>query len=222
MSIASNIQRIKSTLPPGVTLVAISKFHPAEMIREAYAGGQRVFGESKAQELAAKYEELPKDIEWHFIGHLQTNKIKYIASFIHTIQSIDSLKLLQEVDKQAARFNRNIDVLLQIHIAEEETKFGLSMQECEELLQSEVFASLEHITVCGIMGMATNTDNEQQIRKEFHTLYTFFTELKKKYFPDNRVFTQLSMGMSQDYRIAIEEGSTMVRIGSLIFGERTY
>lgn len=222
MSITSNIQQIKSALPEGVTLVAVSKFQPAEAIKEAYTAGQRVFGESKAQEIAIKYELLPKDIEWHFIGHLQRNKIKYIAPFIHTIHSIDSLKLLQEVDKEAARCNRNIRVLLQIHIAEEETKFGLSTAECHELLQSESFAACHNITVCGLMGMATNTDDEVQIRKEFHSLYTLFTELKDKYFALNELFTERSMGMSQDYPIAITQGSTLIRVGSLIFGDRLY
>lgn len=222
MSIASNIQQIKSTLPDGVTLIAVSKFQPAEAIKEAYTAGQRVFGESKAQEITIKYELLPKDIEWHFIGHLQSNKIKYIAPFIHTIHSIDSLKLLQEVDKQAARCNRNIRVLLQIYIAEEETKFGLSIAECHELLQSNAFAACRNITVCGLMGMATNTDNECQISKEYHSLHTLFTELKDKYFALNKSFTELSMGMSQDYPIAITQGSTLVRVGSLIFGNRQY
>lgn len=222
MSIASDIQQIKSTLPPGVTLVAVSKFHPAEMIEEAYAAGQRVFGESKAQELTAKYEQLPKDIEWHFIGHLQTNKVKYIAPFVSMIHSIDSLKLLQEVDRQAARSGRTIPVLLQIHIAREETKFGLSAEECEELLQSEAFATLRHVTVCGLMGMATNTDDEEQVRSEFRAAHTLFASLKDKYFRGNEAFCRLSLGMSHDYRLALEEGSTMVRIGSLIFGERNY
>lgn len=222
MNIASHIQQIKSALPEKVTLVAVSKFHPAEMIQEAYDAGQRVFGESKAQELVAKYELLPKDIEWHFIGHLQSNKIKYIIPFIHTIHSIDSLKLLEEVEKQAARHNRNVRVLLQVHIAEEETKFGLDTVECEALLQSETFAACSHITVAGLMGMATNTDDEAQIRKEFSTLRNLFILLKEKYFSNNKTFTELSMGMSNDYRLAVEEGSTMVRIGSLIFGERNY
>lgn len=222
MSIASNILQLKSTLPAGVTLIAVSKFHPAEAIEEAYAAGHRVFGESKAQEMTAKYEQLPKDIEWHFIGHLQTNKIKYIAPFVHTIHSMDSYKLLQEVDKQAARFNRTIRVLLQVHVAEEETKFGFSPGECLELVRSGALDSLSHLAINGIMGMATNTDNETQIRKEFHTLHALFSELKNGYFSKKELFTELSMGMSHDYALAIQEGSTMIRVGSLIFGDRRY
>lgn len=222
MSIASNIRRIGSELPPGVKLVAVSKFHPAGMIREAYEAGQRVFGESKAQELTAKQAELPSDIEWHFIGHLQTNKVKYIAPFIHTIHSIDSLGLLQEVDKQAARSNRNIRVLLQVHVAAEDTKFGLTPGACEELVRSGAFAVCRHVTVCGLMGMATNTDDTERIRKEFRTLHSLFEMLKDRDFRDNPAFTELSMGMSHDYRLAVEEGSTLVRVGSLIFGDRTY
>lgn len=222
MSIASDIRRIKSTLPDGVTLVAVSKFHPAEMIAEAYAAGQRVFGESKAQELTAKYELLPKDIAWHFIGHLQTNKVKYIAPFIHTIHSVDSLNLLREVDKQAARFNRNIRVLLQIHIAAEETKFGMDAAECEALLQSAAYAACHNVTVCGLMGMATNTDDLARVKNEFHSLHLLFSRLKERYFPNSPSFTEVSMGMSHDYLLAVEEGSTMVRVGSAIFGERAY
>ncbi|MCC8172802.1 MAG: YggS family pyridoxal phosphate-dependent enzyme [Parabacteroides sp.] len=222
MSVASNIRQLKAALPAGVTLVAVSKFHPVEMIREAYEAGQRVFGESKAQELTAKQPRLPDDIEWHFIGHLQTNKVKYIAPFIHTIHSIDSLNLLQEVDKQAARSGRNIRVLLQVHVAAEDTKFGLTPGACEELVRSEAFAACRHVTVCGLMGMATNTDDTGQVRKEFRTLHSLFAMLKERYFRDNPAFTELSMGMSHDYRLAIEEGSTLVRVGSLIFGDRTY
>lgn len=222
MSVASNIRQLKAELPAGVTLVAVSKFHPAETIREAYEAGQRVFGESKAQELTAKQAQLPGDIEWHFIGHLQTNKVKYIAPFIHTIHSVDSLNLLQEVDKQAARSGRNIRVLLQVHVAAEETKFGLTPEACEELVRSEAFAACRHVTVCGLMGMATNTGDTEQIRKEFRTLHSLFVTLKHRYFSDCPAFTELSMGMSHDYRLAVEEGSTLVRVGSLIFGDRTY
>lgn len=222
MSIASNIRRIESELPPGVKLVAVSKFHPAGMIREAYEAGQRVFGESKAQELTAKQAQLPGDVEWHFIGHLQTNKVKYIAPFIHTIHSVDSLNLLQEVDKQAARWERNIRVLLQVHVAAEDTKFGLTPQACEDLVRSEAFAACRHVTVCGLMGMATNTGDTEQIRREFRTLHSLFGRLKERYFRNDPAFTELSMGMSHDYRLAIEEGSTLIRVGSLIFGDRTY
>lgn len=222
MSIASNIQQLKLALPEGVTLVAVSKFHPAEAIKEAYATGHRVFGESKAQEVTAKYEQLPNDIEWHFIGHLQKNKIKYIAPFIHTIHSIDSLELLKDVNKQALRFNRTIRVLLQIHVAAEETKFGFTPAECLELVQSDALDSLTNLIVGGIMGMATNTENEELIRKEFRMLHTLFTELKNGYYAGKETFTELSMGMSHDYTLAIQEGSTMIRVGSLIFGERQY
>lgn len=222
MSIASDIQQIKSALPAGVTLVAVSKFHPVEAVEEAYAAGQRVFGESKAQELVAKYECLPKDIRWHFIGHLQTNKVKYIVPFVHLIESVDSLRLLQEIDKQAARIERKIPVLLQIHVAQETEKFGFYPEECRELLRSGVLASLGNVEVCGVMGMATFTDDREQIRNEFALLRSFFDEFKRDFFSDNDVFSELSMGMSEDYPLAVAEGSTMVRIGSLIFGSRAY
>lgn len=222
MSITSNIKQLKASIPAGVTLVAVSKFHPVEALQEAYAAGQRVFGENKAQELLAKEEVLPKDIQWHFIGHLQSNKIKFIAPFIHTIHSIDSAKLLQEVDKQATHYNRNIRVLLQIYIAEEETKFGLSTEECVELLESGILESCTHVTVSGLMGMATNTDDKAQISAEFHKLHMFFKELKTSYFAGKDSFCEISMGMSHDYPLAIAEGSTLIRVGSSIFGERSY
>ena len=222
MSISSNIKQLQASIPEGVTLVAVSKFHPVEALQEAYAAGQRVFGENKAQELLLKQEVMPKDIQWHFIGHLQSNKVKTIAPFIHTIHSIDSAKLLQEVDKQAARFNRTIRVLLQIYIAREDTKFGLSFEECIELLESGLIADCKHVEVCGLMGMATNTDDTGLIREEFRKIHDLFIELKETLCKDNVDFKEISMGMSHDYPIAIQEGSTLIRVGTSIFGEREY
>lgn len=222
MRITRNINRLKESLPADVTLVAVSKFHPAEALEEAYAAGQRVFGESRAQELTVKQKVLPGDIEWHFIGPLQRKKVKEIAPFIHTIQSIDSLKLLQEVDKQAARCNRVIRVLLEIHVAKEESKHGFSPAECRELLSGNLLDRLDHIRIAGLMGMATNTDDPALIEQEFRTLRTLFVELKTLFFKENDDFCELSMGMSYDYPVAIREGSTMIRIGTDIFGEREY
>ena len=222
MSISQNIVQVKASLPANVTLVAVSKFHPAEALMEAYNAGQRVFGESRAQELTAKQKGLPGDIEWHFIGPLQSNKVKDIAPFIHTIHSIDSLKLLQEVNKQAAKNNRIIRVLLEIHVAQEETKHGLSPDECRELLQNEQLAELGNIQICGLMGMATYTDDIALIEQEFHILHELFSELKAIYFIGNDNFAVLSMGMSHDYPVAIRQGSTMIRVGTSIFGEREY
>ena len=222
MSISQNIVQLKASLPVSVTLVAVSKFHPAEALMEAYNAGQRVFGESRAQELTAKQKVLPGDIEWHFIGPLQSNKVKDIAPFIHTIHSIDSLKLLQEVNKQAAKNNRIIRVLLEIHVAQEETKHGLSPDECRELLQNEQLAELGNIHICGLMGMATYTDDIALIEQEFHILHELFSELKAIYFIGNDNFAVLSMGMSHDYPVAIRQGSTMIRVGTSIFGEREY
>lgn len=222
MSITQNIVRLRVSLPKEVTLVAVSKFHPVEALQEAYNAGQRVFGESRAQELAAKQKVLPQDIEWHFIGPLQSNKIKEIAPFVHTIHSIDSLKLLSEVDRLAAKHDRSIRVLLEIRVAEEDTKHGLSPDECKELLQDEAIANLQHTRICGLMAMATYTDDTEQIRDEFQTVHNLFTELRQTLFRNNPDFTEISMGMSHDYPIAIEEGSTMVRIGTTIFGEREY
>ena len=219
-SIAQHIKELQASLPEGVTLVAVSKFHPVEALQEAYDAGQRVFGESRAQELVAKARVLPKDIEWHFIGPLQSNKVKDIAPFIHLIHSIDSVKLLQEVNKQAAKHDRVIRVLLEIHVAEEETKHGFSVEECRELAAH--LPELPHVSISGIMGMATQTDDEAQIRREFRTLHQLYEELKAGAFKDSDDFSILSMGMSHDYRIAIEEGSTMVRVGTYIFGEREY
>lgn len=222
MSITQNIIELKKSLPAGVTLVAVSKFHPVEALKEAYDAGQRVFGESRAQELAAKQKVLPGDIEWHFIGPLQSNKVKEITPFVHLIQSIDSLKLIQEVNKQAFRCGRIIRLLLEIHVADEESKHGFSPDECRELLQSGQLNTLQNIRICGLMGMATNTDDQAVIQEEFHLLYTLFTELKVSCFNENIDFTELSMGMSHDYMVAIREGSTMVRVGTGIFGEREY
>jgi len=222
MGIAENIDHIKASLPRGVTLVAVSKTKPAESLMEAYSQGQRLFGENKVQEMSAKHELLPKDIEWHFIGHLQTNKIKYLASFVSMIHAVDSLKLLKAINSEAMKFNRLIQCLLQFHIADEETKFGLSMHDARELLESHDFRFLKNVKIAGVMGMATFTDDENQVRKEFSNLKSYFDQLKIDYFAEQNDFKEISMGMSDDYQIAIEEGSTMVRIGSTIFGERVY
>ncbi len=220
MDIAQHIQELQASLPQGVTLVAVSKFHPVEALQEAYQAGQRVFGESRAQELVAKQLVLPKDIEWHFIGPLQSNKVKDIAPFISLIHSVDSLKLLNEIEKQAAKHERIIRVLLEIHVAAEETKHGFTPNECRELVNQ--LPELPHVQICGIMGMATLTDDESLIRKEFHTLHALFTELKETVFCQSEAFSILSMGMSHDYKLAIEEGSNMIRVGTYIFGEREY
>lgn len=222
MSIGSKIKLLKEELPANVKLVAVSKFHPAEAIVEAYQAGQRIFGESRAQELTAKHKILPSDIEWHFIGPLQSNKVKDIAPFIHTIHSIDSLRLLEEVNKQAAKQNRIIRVLLEIHIAMEENKHGFTPSEVKEVLNlnMENINSLRNIQICGLMGMATFTDDETQIRKEFHLLSTLYKDIKSSFFKDINYFDELSMGMTDDYKLAIQEGSTMVRVGSYIFGNR--
>ena len=203
-------------------LIAVSKTQPIPALEEAYEAGQRIFGENKAQELVVKAEVLPADIEWHMIGHLQTNKVKNIAPFVHTIQSVDSLRLLEEINKQAVKNNRNINCLLQLYIAEEESKFGLSVNEAEELLASDSYKQMENIKIAGVMGIATNTDAENQIRKEFKELKRIFDTLKSRYFQDNAAFKEISMGMSSDYKLAIAEGSTMVRVGSSIFGVRNY
>lgn len=222
MTIKNNIVRYTQILPPGCVLIAVSKTQPIEKIQEAYDAGQRAFGENKAQEMARKHEQLPRDIQWHMIGHLQTNKVKYIAPFVHLIHAVDSLKLLTEIDKQAKKNNRIISCLLQVHIAEEETKFGLSPEEVMELLKSDAMQSLDHIRITGLMGMATFTENMEQVRKEFRSLSQLFTALRSESLPKQVTMQELSMGMSGDYNIAIEEGSTMVRIGTSIFGERNY
>jgi len=221
MSISDNIKRLKNeTSILSVTLIAVSKTKPIADIQEAYDAGQRFFGENMVQELVDKHEQLPKDIQWHLIGHLQSNKVKYIAPFISLIESVDSIKLLQEIDKHAEKDNRVIDCLLQIYIADEETKFGLGFDEAIELLRSEEFARLKHIRIRGLMGIATNTDNEKQLKDEFYELKTFFDGIKQSYFRKDAAFDTLSMGMSSDYKIAIEQGSNMVRLGSTIFGKR--
>ena len=220
--IKENLAKVRSTLSDGVRLVAVSKTKPVEMLQEAYDAGQRLFGENKALEMRDKHAVLPQDIEWHFIGHLQTNKIKYIAEYVSLIHSIDSLHLLEAVDKEAEKHDRVIDCLLQFHIATEETKFGLDMGEAEALLESAEFAAMQHIRIVGVMGMATNTDNFDLVRQEFRTLHGYFEQLKAKYFVGHEEFKEVSMGMSHDYQIAMDEGATLVRIGSTIFGARDY
>lgn len=222
MNIQENIEHIRQTLPEGVHLIAVSKTKPVSDIEEAYAAGQRAFGENRPQELAAKYRELPRDIEWHMIGQLQEKNVKYIAPFISLIHSVDSLKLLQKIDKEALKNERIIDCLLEFHIAEEPTKAGLTYEEAVEIIASEAFRELKNVRLRGVMGVATYTDNREQIRQEFRQLKNIFTELKLRFFTDRKEFRELSMGMSEDYEIAVEEGSTMVRIGSSIFGRRMY
>jgi pyridoxal phosphate enzyme (YggS family) len=219
MNIKNNIEKFTQNLPSGCRLITVSKTQPVEKIQEAYAAGQRLFGENKAQELTSKYETLPKDIEWHMIGHLQSNKVKYIVPFVHLIHSIDSLKLLVEVDKQAKKVNRVVDCLLQIHIAAEDTKFGFSESEVLEMFQADQFNSLKNIGIQGLMGMATLTDNQEQIRKEFKSLKALFDKIKVLRIASVKM-QELSMGMSSDYKIAMEEGSTLIRVGTAIFGER--
>jgi pyridoxal phosphate enzyme (YggS family) len=218
--IREQLHNVLEEIPKHVTLVAVSKTKPVSAIEEAYAAGQRHYGENKVQELVEKAEQLPKDIHWHLIGHLQSNKVKYIAPFVALIHSVDSLKLLLEINRQAAKKNRVIPVLLQFHIAQEETKFGFSLEEVLELLNSEEFKNLGNIRIDGVMGMASFTDDEAQIRKEFKLLKTYFDELKSTFFNEKNYFSICSMGMSGDYLIAIEEGSTMIRVGSSIFGSR--
>ncbi|WP_178267411.1 YggS family pyridoxal phosphate-dependent enzyme [uncultured Phocaeicola sp.] len=222
MDIQANLKEVLTSLPAQVKLVAVSKFHPNESIEQAYRAGQRIFGESKVQELTGKYETLPKDIEWHFIGHLQTNKVKYIAPYIAMIHAVDSYKLLAEIDKQAAKNGRVIPCLLEIHIAQEESKYGFTFQECREMLEAGEWKNLTHICIAGLMGMATFTEDETEIKREFDSLKQFFNEIKQNYFADRDTFREISMGMSHDYPLAIEAGSTLVRVGSKIFGERIY
>ena len=220
--VAGNLHKVLRNLPEGVRLVAVSKFHPNEFLQAAYNEGQRIFGESHEQELAKKQETLPKDIKWHFIGHLQTNKVKYIAPYIDMIEAVDSLKLLKESNKQAAKHNRVIDVLLELHIAQEATKYGLTPDACRQLLADGEWRQLENVRICGLMMMASNTDDEQQIRREFTEAADFFDEVKATYFADDEAFCERSWGMSHDYRIAVECRSTMVRVGTTIFGPRVY
>jgi len=222
MNIENNISEIKNSIPANVKLVAVSKTKPNEDILAAYNSGHKIFGENKVQDLANKYEELPKDIEWHFIGHPQSNKVKFIAPFIYMIHGVDSLKLLKVINKEALKNSRVVNCLLQFHIAEESTKFGLLLDEAIEILVSAEFKSLKNIAIAGVMGMATYTDDKNQIKKEFHLLKNIFNSLKNEYFSDSEIFREISMGMSGDFPIAIEEGSTLIRVGSKIFGARNY
>jgi pyridoxal phosphate enzyme, yggS family len=220
--VAKNLHEILDTLPDGVKLVAISKFHPKEYIEAAYREGQRIFGESHEQELAGKVQSLPKDIEWHFIGHLQTNKVKYIAPYISMIEAVDTVKLLKEINKQAAKHNRVINVLLELHIAEEESKYGFTPDACREFLKSGEWRELKNVHISGLMMMASNVEDHEQIRKEMTFASNLFDELKASYFPDDPEFKERSWGMSHDYPIAVECHSTMVRVGTAIFGPRVY
>ena len=220
--VKEKLNEVRQSLPKSVRLVAISKFHPADFITAAYEEGQRVFGESHEQELAQKVKELPQDIEWHFIGHLQTNKVKYIAPYISMIEAVDSLKLLREIEKQAAKSDRVVKVLLELHIAEEATKYGLTLDACRQLLADGEWRQMSHVQICGLMKMASHVDDEEQIAREFDTAASFFNEVKAQYFADDDAFCVRSWGMSDDYHIAVAHGSTMVRIGTTIFGPRIY
>lgn len=220
--VKSNLRAVREQLPEQVRLVAVSKFHPDEYIMAAYEEGQRIFGESHEQELKRKQESLPKDIEWHFIGHLQTNKVKYIAPYISMIEAVDSLKLLREIDKQAAKYDRTIDVLLELHIAEEETKYGLTLDACRELLRDGEWRQLQHVRICGLMMMASYVEDTEQIRSEMMLASYFFDEVKSEFFADDPAFKERSWGMSHDFPIAVQCHSTMVRIGTTIFGPRVY
>lgn len=220
--IQEEIRRITAELPAHTRLVAVSKYHPEASIEEAYAAGQRMFGESHVQELCRKHEALPKDIEWHFIGHLQTNKVKYIAPFVSMIHAVDSMRLLHEIERQAGKAGRRLSCLLQLHVAREETKFGFSPDECRKMLDRGEWKEMTHVDICGLMCMASNTDDMEQVRREFHTAHMLFRELKARHFPLSADFKECSWGMSHDYPAAIEEGSTLIRVGSKIFGERVY
>ncbi len=220
-SISENLKKVLSTLPDDVRLVAVSKYHPAESILEAYNEGQRVFGESHVQELQVKHETLPDDIQWHFIGHLQTNKVKYIAPYVSMIEAVDSLRLLQEIERQAAKCGRVVDVLLELHIAEEETKYGLTINDCRLLLEEGEWRQMEHVRICGLMMMASYVEDDDQIAHEMSLAADFFDEVKERFFADADYFCERSWGMSHDYLIACRCRSTMVRIGTTIFGERT-
>ena len=220
--VQENLREVLDSLPAGVKLVAISKYHPNEYIEAAYAMGQRIFGESHEQELREKHTTLPQDIEWHFIGHLQTNKVKYIAPYVSMVEAVDSLKLLREIEKQAAKCGRVINVLLELHIAEEATKYGLTLDQCRELLAGGEWRQMPHVRICGLMMMASNVDDEQQIANEFDIAARFFDEVKADYYVDDDNFCERSWGMSDDYPIAVAHRSTMVRIGTRIFGPRVY
>ena len=220
--VKKNLHRVWDTLPKGVRLVAVSKFHPEDYVMAAYDEGQRVFGESHEQELARKVSALPNDIEWHFIGHLQTNKVKYIVPYIAMIEAVDSLKLLREIEKQAAKADRVVKVLLELHIAEEATKYGLTLDACRELLSGGEWREMTHVQICGLMMMASLTDDEAQLDREFQTAADFFDEVKQQYFADDPAFCERSWGMSDDYHIAVRHRSTMVRVGTSIFGPRVY
>ena len=220
--VKEKLNEVRQSLPEGVRLVAISKFHPEEYIMAAYEEGQRVFGESHEQELARKVQTLPRDIEWHFIGHLQTNKVKYLAPYISMIEAVDSLKLLREIEKQAAKADRVVRVLLELHIAEEATKYGLTLDACRQLLADGEWRQMTHVQICGLMMMASNVDDEGQIAQEFQVAADFFDEIKQQYFADTPYFCERSWGMSHDYHIAVCHGSTMVRVGTTIFGPRVY
>lgn len=222
VDVAKNLEGVLGNLPEGVRLVAISKFHPNEYIEAAYKAGQRIFGESHEQELAKKAESLPKDIEWHFIGHLQTNKVKYIAPYISMIEAVDTVKLMKEINKQAAKNGRTIDILPELHIAEEESKYGFTIEACREMLKAGEWRSLANVRICGLMMMASNVPDEAQIRKEMTEAWDFFNEVKRDYFADAPYFKERSWGMSHDYKIAVECHSTMVRVGTAIFGPRVY
>lgn len=219
MNVSDNLINILKSVPQHVKVVPISKFQPVDKMLQIYDYGYKIFGENKAQDLAHKQKTLPQDIEWHFVGHLQTNKVKFLAPFINLIHSVDSMKILSEINKEALKKNRIIDCLLQFHIANEESKFGLNIPEAEGILNSDLFHRMQNIRICGVMGMATFTDDMNMVRNEFKSLKQFFDILKNKYFSDDEAFKEISMGMTQDYRIAIEEGSTIIRIGTAIFGE---
>ncbi len=221
-SVKDNLFEVRKAIPDDVKLVAVSKFHPAEYIQEAYNAGQRIFGESHEQELKSKHEVLPSDIEWHFIGHLQTNKVKYIVPYITMIESVDSLKLLSEINKHAVKCDRKVKVLLELHVAQEETKYGLKPDDFIKLLEDGTWRSLDHVEICGLMMMASNVDDTAQIAAEFDKASSFFDEIKEKYFKDNDDFCVKSWGMSHDYKIAIRHGSNMIRVGTAIFGPRVY
>ena len=217
--IKDNLNEVRASLKDGVCLVAVSKYHPVEAVEAAYAEGQRIFGESREQELRVKYDTLPKDIQWHFIGHLQTNKVKYIAPYITMIEAVDSMKLMREIEKQAEKCGRVIDILLELHLAQEETKSGMTLDECRELLHGGEWRDMSHVRICGIMMMASNTDDEEEIKREFLTANDFYNEIKAQYFANDEAFSVKSYGMSHDYLLAQECGSNHVRVGSRIFSE---